>query len=168
MYTSSGMKEMSRQKQSLFSLFPQMRRAGSTSQIRGTVTSEVDGWMPTNMLVPGGGVEPPRGCPRRILSLFFATLQCVAFSCKVPHKYFGMNVLHQRPSLQSVAPKCTKVGNEQPSKRPLKTASTMSASAEICHQLRIDYACSRFNHSSDRRSSLIYAASFILALSAFT
>ena len=33
-----------------------------------------------------------------------------------------MNVLPQRPSLQSIAAKCTKVGNEQPSKQPLKTA----------------------------------------------
>jgi hypothetical protein len=31
--------------------------------------------------------------------------------------------------MQPVAPKCTKVGNEQPSKRPLKTAQTMSALA---------------------------------------
>jgi len=35
-----------------------------------------------------------------------------------------MNVLLQIPTLQFVAAKCTKVGNEQPSKRPLKTAPT--------------------------------------------
>jgi hypothetical protein len=29
-------------------------------------------------MVPGGGVEPPRGCPRRILSLILGTLQGVA------------------------------------------------------------------------------------------
>ena len=33
-------------------------------------------------LVPGGGVEPPRGCPRRILSPFFALLQALAWSRK--------------------------------------------------------------------------------------
>jgi hypothetical protein len=33
-----------------------------------------------------------------------------------------MNVLLHRPSLQSIAAKCTKLGNEQPSKQPLKTA----------------------------------------------
>jgi len=33
-----------------------------------------------------------------------------------------MNVLPQRPSLQSIAAKCTKVGSEQPSKQPLKVA----------------------------------------------
>ena len=32
------------------------------------------------LLVPGGGVEPPRGCPRRILSPFFALLQAFAWS----------------------------------------------------------------------------------------
>jgi hypothetical protein len=32
------------------------------------------------ILVPGGGVEPPRGCPRRILSPFFALLQGLALS----------------------------------------------------------------------------------------
>jgi hypothetical protein len=30
------------------------------------------------LLVPGGGVEPPRGCPRRILSPFFRVLHSVA------------------------------------------------------------------------------------------
>jgi hypothetical protein len=45
------------------------------------------------LLVPGGGVEPPRGCPRRILSLFFRVLQRVAIDRKLPHKLFIINKL---------------------------------------------------------------------------
>jgi hypothetical protein len=36
-----------------------------------------------------------------------------------------MNGLPLRPSLQSIAAKCTKVGNEQPSKQPLKIAQKL-------------------------------------------
>src|ERR1700733_9987800 len=77
-------------------------------------------------MVPGGGVEPPRGCPRRILSLILGVLHWVAVNRNMPHKHFDMNALPQGPPLQSVAQKRTKVGNEQPSKRPLKTAPTVN------------------------------------------
>jgi hypothetical protein len=40
-----------------------------------------------------------------------------------------MNVLPHRPSLQSIAAKCTKVGNEQPSKQPLKVAQKVRQEA---------------------------------------
>jgi hypothetical protein len=73
-------------------------------------------------MVPGGGANPHDRKGRRILSLFFAILQQVAITRKPSHKQFGMNGLPPRPSLQSIAAKCTKVGNEQPSKQPLKNA----------------------------------------------
>ncbi len=37
------------------------------------------------LLVPGGGVEPPRGCPRRILSPFSTVLHTVASAGKGLH-----------------------------------------------------------------------------------
>jgi hypothetical protein len=45
------------------------------------------------LLVPGGGVEPPRSEDRRILSLFFKILQRVAGGCTISHKTFGLRVL---------------------------------------------------------------------------
>jgi hypothetical protein len=59
-------------------------------------------------LVPGGGVEPPRGCPRRILSPFFTLLQGLARSRRNSqiasiHKGFSRyGVLHR------IAPNRTK------------------------------------------------------------
>src|SRR5260370_12298281 len=73
-------------------------------------------------MVPGGGIEPPWSCLRRILSLFFEVLQRVAADRKVSHKPFDLRMLRVRLFLHSVAAKCTKVGNEQPSKRPPESA----------------------------------------------
>jgi hypothetical protein len=41
---------------------------------------------PLIILVPGGGVEPPRGCPRRILSLILRVLQGSALRRKKSHQ----------------------------------------------------------------------------------
>ena len=68
--------------------------------------------------MPGGGVEPPRGCPRRILSPLFAILHEVAIDRKPTHKASICSAITANVSVQCVAVKCTKVGNEQPSKQP--------------------------------------------------
>ena len=70
-------------------------------------------------LVPGGGLEPPRPCGLRILSPFLGVLQPVANERSSRHKPFGYIAIHEVRGLQLVAAKCTKVGNEQPSKQPL-------------------------------------------------
>jgi hypothetical protein len=70
----------------------------------------------------GRGANPHDRKGRRILSLFFAILQRVASDRKLSHKPCGLRMLQVRLFLQSAAAKCTKVGNEQPSKRPLKSA----------------------------------------------
>jgi hypothetical protein len=62
------------------------------------------------------------------LSLFFAILQRVAANRKMPHKAFIINRLWRTYLLQSVAAKCTKVGNEQPSKQPLEVAQKVRQS----------------------------------------
>ena len=74
-------------------------------------------------VVPGGGLEPPRPCGLRILSLFFGVLQSVANERRSQHKPFRYITIHEMLGLQLVAGKCTKVGNEQPSKQPLGRSS---------------------------------------------
>jgi hypothetical protein len=70
------------------------------------------------MLVPGGGVEPPRPCDRRILSPAFAISHQVAIGRIKPHNYSVFNDVKAELCLQCVAPKSIKVGNEQPPKQP--------------------------------------------------
>jgi hypothetical protein len=43
-----------------------------------------------------------------------------------------MNGLLHRPSLQSIAAKCTKVGNEQPSEQPLENLGGFSFEEPAC------------------------------------
>lgn len=70
-------------------------------------------------MVPGGGIEPPWSCLRRILSPLFAILHEAAIDRKPMHKAFMFSVITETASVQCVAAKCTKAGNEQPSKQPL-------------------------------------------------
>jgi len=69
-----------------------------------------------------GGSNPHDRKGRRILSLFFVLLQRVAADRKLSHKRSDLCMLRLKLSLQFIAAKCTKVGNEQPSKQPLKLA----------------------------------------------
>jgi hypothetical protein len=85
------------------------------------------------LLVPGGGSNPHDRKGRRILSLFFGLLQDVAADRKMSHNMFALSLLRQWPALQSVALKCTKVGNEQPSKQPLKVPADFRSDVKpIC------------------------------------
>ncbi|MGA9586274.1 MAG: hypothetical protein WBQ95_13150, partial [Terracidiphilus sp.] len=84
-------------------------------------------------MVPGGGSNPHDRKGRRILSLFFRVLQRVAADRKFLHKLFWKSELKRSAALQSVASKYTKVGNEQPSKQPLRiSADFPSKNQSVC------------------------------------
>jgi hypothetical protein len=52
------------------------------------------------LLVPGGGLEPPRPCGLRILSPFFDVLQRVAIRRKLSHKLFIFKSIQRALVLQ--------------------------------------------------------------------
>jgi hypothetical protein len=112
------------------------------------------------LLVPGGGVEPrvepPRTCDRRILSLFFGILQRVAIGRKLSHKAFIINRVLLNYFLQTVAAKCTKVGNEQPSKQPLNWLARGAASVAFAvpWPTWLCCRCSRYVLCSRKREHL--------------
>jgi hypothetical protein len=61
------------------------------------------------ILVPGGGVEPPRGCPRRILSPFLTILQGIASRRIIAQKCIEMSryeILEARIESHGIAQKC--------------------------------------------------------------
>jgi hypothetical protein len=86
-------------------------------------------------MVPGGGVEPPRSCLRRILSPNFATLQQVASDGSTTNNLLCFSSIRAGCGSQAVAEKCRKVGNEQPSKQPLDFPGGSTEQARLVSQL---------------------------------
>ena len=78
------------------------------------------------LLVPGGGVEPPRGCPRRILSPLSLVLHSVAKPRIDSYKAFGMNRCVPSFQLHRIAQKCTEIDTEQPLKQPPKNGRNVA------------------------------------------
>jgi hypothetical protein len=87
-------------------------------------------------VVPGGGANPHGRKGRRILSLFFGVLQLVANERRSQHKPFGYIAIYEVLGLQLVAAKCTKIGNEQPSKQPLNLAQNRVQNDPKTHRSR--------------------------------
>ena len=84
-------------------------------------------------LVPGGGVEPPT----TLRSADFESVFCgFAESCSRSQSVAKAILLEDvagETVLQSVAAKCTEVGNEQPSKQPLRfSADFLSKIPSVC------------------------------------
>lgn len=94
---------------------------------------KADSHIHTTTTTTTGGISPQTSPLRdthskgkvtlRILSLFFGVLQSVANERRSQHKPFRYITIHEMLGLQLVAGKCTKVGNEQPSKQPLGRSS---------------------------------------------
>ena len=64
------------------------------------------------------GCEPPRGCPRRILSQFLGILHGFAPESKRLHNHLIMSSLRANFISHWFAPKCTIFVKEQPPKQP--------------------------------------------------
>jgi len=69
-------------------------------------------------VVPGGGGEPPRGCPRRILSPVSEVLQGFAIRCSLSHNTLMLLDIETISELQCNAVEGSKVRNQQPPEQP--------------------------------------------------
>jgi hypothetical protein len=63
-------------------------------------------------MVPGGEIEPPRSCLRRILSPLFAALHKTASRRKASHNASAINNINYAPISQNAARHCTDYRNQ--------------------------------------------------------